>query len=286
MPWCPNCKNEYREGTLTCADCGADLVPALEIPDEPELLFAAETKEIAEKFTKYLDYTGLTDYELKENDFEETEVYLPSRQIAEGKKLLIGFRLALENNTDLKNPETLELPSDDEERGLEEEIGKQEFQKLRTAKSSLYVKSKDRYNDMKFSGISFIVFAIIGLALIILNNIGVFHFLNAFSMIIMTVIFILFFFIGITTLNRANQIKDKIGEEESKTDKVKVWMRDHFKNDYYDSLMDDSVSIEKNYFVILEQITNEIKEAFPDMNPDYLEQLADENFNVYLDHRK
>ncbi len=26
MPWCPNCKTEYRDGFLQCADCGADLV--------------------------------------------------------------------------------------------------------------------------------------------------------------------------------------------------------------------------------------------------------------------
>lgn len=26
MPWCPNCKSEYREGFTLCADCGAALV--------------------------------------------------------------------------------------------------------------------------------------------------------------------------------------------------------------------------------------------------------------------
>lgn len=39
MPWCPNCKTEYREGFTHCADCGAALVQTL--PDEapePETL--------------------------------------------------------------------------------------------------------------------------------------------------------------------------------------------------------------------------------------------------------
>ena len=26
MPWCPKCKNEYREGITVCADCGTPLV--------------------------------------------------------------------------------------------------------------------------------------------------------------------------------------------------------------------------------------------------------------------
>lgn len=30
MPWCPNCKYEYKNGILKCADCGAELVESLE----------------------------------------------------------------------------------------------------------------------------------------------------------------------------------------------------------------------------------------------------------------
>ncbi len=34
MPWCPNCRTEYRPKITHCADCGAELVEAL--PSEPE----------------------------------------------------------------------------------------------------------------------------------------------------------------------------------------------------------------------------------------------------------
>lgn len=30
MPWCPECKNEYREGITTCVDCSIPLVDSLE----------------------------------------------------------------------------------------------------------------------------------------------------------------------------------------------------------------------------------------------------------------
>ena len=39
MPWCPKCKNEYREGILQCAECKVPLVESLEEvggSDEPE----------------------------------------------------------------------------------------------------------------------------------------------------------------------------------------------------------------------------------------------------------
>lgn len=46
MPWCPVCKNEYREGIKFCADCQAELVEKLEEesesgPDEAEALRAS-----------------------------------------------------------------------------------------------------------------------------------------------------------------------------------------------------------------------------------------------------
>ena len=31
MPWCPNCKEEYREGFDKCTDCGAELVDEMPI---------------------------------------------------------------------------------------------------------------------------------------------------------------------------------------------------------------------------------------------------------------
>ncbi|MCR5503518.1 MAG: hypothetical protein K6F53_10970 [Lachnospiraceae bacterium] len=34
MPWCPNCKDEYKEGIKVCADCGAELVDDLTLTDK------------------------------------------------------------------------------------------------------------------------------------------------------------------------------------------------------------------------------------------------------------
>ena len=34
MPWCPKCKNEYREGFTVCSECGVELVDSLEESDE------------------------------------------------------------------------------------------------------------------------------------------------------------------------------------------------------------------------------------------------------------
>ena len=38
MPWCPKCETEYREGILTCADCGSTLVDNLNYDKEESMI--------------------------------------------------------------------------------------------------------------------------------------------------------------------------------------------------------------------------------------------------------
>lgn len=50
MAWCPNCKNEYVEGIMICADCGAKLVDSLdEISEEKPREISGEYAEISEE---------------------------------------------------------------------------------------------------------------------------------------------------------------------------------------------------------------------------------------------
>lgn len=48
MPWCPNCKTEYREGFTVCADCGSKLTDVLEEtePDERQLSEACPENDV------------------------------------------------------------------------------------------------------------------------------------------------------------------------------------------------------------------------------------------------
>lgn len=49
---CPRCKSEYRQGFLTCADCGVELLPTLPPEPPPEA-------RIDEAQQDYADFTDL-----------------------------------------------------------------------------------------------------------------------------------------------------------------------------------------------------------------------------------
>lgn len=57
MPWCPKCKNEYREGFTVCADCGSTLVESIE--EANEVLFAYGTPDKLENMKRMLAVGGV-----------------------------------------------------------------------------------------------------------------------------------------------------------------------------------------------------------------------------------
>ncbi|MCR5268291.1 MAG: hypothetical protein K6E16_07235 [Lachnospiraceae bacterium] len=73
MPWCPNCKYEYKEGITVCADCGAALVDSLEeieameeaarLNEEQDLKQMKE--ELRNKITAHAEELQLQDDEVK-----------------------------------------------------------------------------------------------------------------------------------------------------------------------------------------------------------------------------
>lgn len=91
MPWCPQCKTEYRDGILNCTDCGTKLIN--EQPEESEytLLCTLENDVIAEKLKKYFDYSGIESY----YEYDEKElgysVYVKEDELKKAKKSFQAF---------------------------------------------------------------------------------------------------------------------------------------------------------------------------------------------------
>ena len=167
----------------------------------------------------------------------------------------------------------------------EEELfeAKEQLNSLRVKESSIYVKKADKYQDLKFSALSFLIFGIAGTIFVILNFAGTLSLLNTVSAPIMLAVFIIFLVIGIVTILKANQIKAQIGEEESFTDQVEQWMKDKFTDDYIKTLLDDEQTDEINYFNATEEMKKLLAEQYPDLDTNYSDQLIDDCYNDFCE---
>lgn len=287
MAWCPKCRNEYVEGITTCADCGVELVaelPEETAPDAPVVLCHVNDVENGSKFVAYLNYgniqtAGLLQTGETEEDGYDVVVAEFEREAAE--QLFSGF----DSVEELAKSDISEFIPDIEKQleELKNEEANHMFSDLRTESSTVYVKKKDKYNDLKFSGISFIVFGILGGGLLIANVIGLINIFNQFSSFIMALVFIIFIGIGISSLIRAGKLKSIVSEEEKVTNEVLDWMEENITDEHIASLIDENLSEEDNYFQVHGILCEELSGQFAFLNKGYVEQLMDDRYNRYCE---
>lgn len=287
MPWCPKCKNEYVEGITTCADCGVALVAELaKEPDdnEPVILGHIDTEEEGKKIISFLSYRGIqtaglrpvqeeditSGVELIAAPFEKIDIEMIFSSLSEDSELSGGLSALM---TEIEN----KLAE------IEEEEASKMFSDLRTESSTVYVKKKDKYNDLKFSGISFLVFGIIGVGILGLNLAGLIDFFNTFSCIILFVVFAGFFAVGIGCLIRAKKLTGLVKQEDRTMDEVMDWMEKNINDEWITSLMDSECSEEDNYFEVHAKMCAKLAEQFPFLNTDYIDQLMDDRYNQYCE---
>lgn len=291
--WCPKCRDEFIEGITVCPVCGVEL--ADELPEEPDetkpfTLCHVTDEQVGSKFITYLQYCGLKTaglLEVEDNDEEHEDgfyvVIAPFEQEA-AQKAFEGFDSVEEfSHTDLSEliPELEKDLSD-----LEDEEANKMLSELRTESSTVYVKKKDKYTDLKFSGISFIVFSLLGGGLLFANIFGYISIFNSFSSFIMSIIFLVFLGVGIASLLRASKMKGMVSQEEKASDDLLTWIEENISDEWIESLVDETQTDENNYFKVHEIMCQHVADAFPLINSNYIDQLMDDRYNEFCENKE
>ena len=249
MAWCPKCRNEYVEGVTVCA--------------------------------KFLNFKGINSaFAVADQNETEFPVYVDEVEKADARMALSQL---LKEQTEDQPLAALVPEITNELQELDEEEAEQMFSDLRTDQSSVYVKKKDKYDDLLFSGLSFIIFSVIGGVVLLLNQIGVFSFFNLYSTVVMSVVFVIFLGIGITSLVRARRTKALVTQEHELSDEVITWIEENITNDLINSYFDPEDSEENNYFTVHSRLCEIVSENFPFFPKEYIDELMDERYNAFCE---
>lgn len=108
MPWCPKCKNEYREGITVCADCGTALVDDIAEEVVLEKVFTTTDEAIANHFVEFLKYSDIQSGTMEAGEEGEYIVSVGEKDLKQAKKLFKGFAITESENAVKRELEKLQ----------------------------------------------------------------------------------------------------------------------------------------------------------------------------------
>lgn len=146
--------------------------------------------------------------------------------------------------------------------------------------SKAYVKKEDEYKDVKFSGITFVIFGVLGLIYLTLCKLDIIPIdYNMFILCIIGALFVGFIVMGIVSVVKSKKIKLQIPEEEILTEEINTWLSEKITKDRVEKWIDDTASDEENDLIITAHIRSILIKKYPDLNVSFIEMITEEFFN-------
>lgn len=313
MPWCPNCREEYKEGIVRCPDCNILLVKSLETNEEvAEFLpvYTFESKELAAKFSGYLNYSGIMSVE-NENEDKTVTISVKEKDIKKAKKHFTAFYSVEASNalekelaemreaSDEKILDPLEWTKqkDKEEKGTsfdsavdyDEPTAQDELEDALediVYSTEAYEKRSDKASDAFSTAITFLVFGVIGVIIEVLSALKVITFLSGtLFFIVSTIVFVGFLALGISSLFSYRKLKSEAKQEEETTTALMSWLSENFTRDDFDAFNDKitkdapDTTKELRYFKISSHIKDLITRQFGEIDESYLDYITEEYYN-------
>lgn len=149
-----------------------------------------------------------------------------------------------------------------------------------------YVTKEEEYKDLKFSGITFILFSILGGIFLTLCQLEILpiHY-EKFVFIVIALVFVVFLIIGIVSMVKASKMKSEIPVEEAKTKEIYDYLDAELSQETVDSWKDPEVSEVENDLLITAHIRGILVKNYPEESVVYLEYLSDQYYgDRYMEH--
>ena len=310
MPYCPKCKNEYREGILICPDCNCKLTDQLGDKDLSPILYI-KSEKILKRFVDYLSYSDIPTEVQQEPENNRNAIYcLPEDEERVKRAFSVfvavetGNALAAKNNTPLYNSEdsidsSLELfdgddltvPEDwedsltdeviEENSDLAELLSEDAVSEMTPAViyrgsdgTTQYVSAAEKQKEVHETGVMLIIFGlglVAGVALCVINSL-----LNPYALFVMGIIAIVMIGYGIHSIVLSKRFGEESVAEEALKDDILKHLNEISKEELFGA--ENLGSSDDPEVDLLRQnaLTDHLKEHFPDCDESLLQYLADE----------
>ncbi|RKI44283.1 hypothetical protein D7V86_03465 [bacterium D16-51] len=290
--WCPKCKIEYRKGITVCADCGTELVERSE--SGTVNVCEINDEKTADEIMEYLAYSGIKEAVKEQDDRGGFKITVPQALEKQAERLFRGYLLAKEEEKEGQDGEAeteQELYQDEAESSLEEEeenvltadeVEEDTVDLLYTSNKKEYTKCADKYHDLKLSGITFIVFGLIGGIYLVLSKTEVIPIqYNIVVFCIIATLFAAFIVSGIVSVVKASKMKYLIPEEEERTKSIKEWLDENLTKEMVEGWSDNSASDGENDLLVAAHIRAMLIKEYKEEPVEYLEMITDEYFEEH-----
>ena len=148
-------------------------------------------------------------------------------------------------------------------------------------KVNLYESSADKYSDNLSSAITFLICGIVGLAILVLNDLNIIKlFSTSGASFILTnavlgCLFIIFLIIGIKSLKYSKDIKSQLAHENEEISKITDWLENNVTKDMIEESYDNGIPEEMKYFSRSEYLKKAVRKEFSETEDGILETVTD-----------
>ncbi len=264
MPWCPICKNEYKEGYEVCADCGCKLMDS--IGEEMTAFFGPEKE--ADAIVDYLSENGI-DYAYKKynNSDGQYEVLIQKSKKEEIRPLMKKYFTEIS---------PIEIPEADNEEPV--------MMSEPPVNIPRYKKPSERAAEYKSGAQTLLLVGIVGLVLLVLVDLGIVPLaLGKESKVLINIVmgglFLIFVGVGINSVKTYKKLVLQTNEDEALETSILEWFEKSVTLDMITSGENSKEGEETLYFGRLKTIKDMIVSNFEGLDPSFLEYIADKIYN-------
>lgn len=275
MPWCPICKNEYKDGITSCSDCGCDLVEK-ETDIRKKVTFGQ-----AEEMEELSDFLKSNGIEYVSTSFDEqdkvTELSVAEKDLYNAERMISIY---------LKQKQTQQKYKDVINKNEVHELV-EETQRI-TRPSSVYENSASKADDHKSSAYTLLFVGIAGIVVIILGiaEILPIHLYGTSKYLIygiMGSLFILFIIMGLVSMKSYRIYEKKAASENTLQNTMKEWCIAAFRQEDIDSAIftvEKDMTEEEKYFKRVKFMKEKLCDTYYNLDEAFLDHFVDE---IYAD---